>query len=50
RGRLEAVEVQEAAAEERDRALQEQGSELAGRLRSLVTAASLVKSAVASLR
>ena len=50
RGRLEAVEEQEAAAEERDQALQEQAAELGGRLRKLVTAESLVKSAVATLR
>lgn len=49
RGRSEAVEAQEAAAEERDQALQKQAAELLGRLRKLVTAESLVKSAVATL-
>ena len=50
RGRLEAVEAQEARAEEREQVLQEEAAEMSGRLRKLVTAESLVKSAVAGLR
>lgn len=50
RGRLEAVEAQEARAEEREQVLQEEAAEMSARLRKLVTVESLVKSAVAGLR
>ena len=49
RGRLEAVEAQEAAAEERDQAQNKRESGLNDRQRSIETAASMVKQAVAPL-
>ena len=49
RGRLEALEAQETAAEEREQALHRQAADLDNREKRIKTAASMVKSAAASL-